>query len=164
MATNEDTLLQQSTHAARSRHGMVTTPHRAASEAGAKVLRRGGTAVEAVIAAGAALTVLYPHFCGLGGDAIWIVADSEGRRDAIMGIGQAAEALPKLDGADALSLNMDNAAAQMTEVGPGVIDFARLLADPSSAAVKHFFVEHDQPAAPMASIEASLRWLQGHAT
>jgi len=74
------------------------------------------------------------------------------------------KALPKLDGADALSLNMDDAAAQMTEVGPGVIDFARLLADPSSAAVKHFFVEHDQPAAPMASIEASLRWLQGHAT
>lgn len=97
MATNENTLLPQSTHAARSRHGMVTTPHRAASEAGAKVLRRGGTAIEAVIAAGAALTVLYPHFCGLGGDAIWIVADSEGRRDAIMGIGQAAEALPKLD-------------------------------------------------------------------
>ena len=83
--------------AARSRHGMVTTPHHAASEAGAKVLRRGGTAIEAVIAAGAALTVLYPHFCGLGGDAIWLVADRAGRRDAIMGIGQAAENLPKLE-------------------------------------------------------------------
>lgn len=83
--------------AARSRQGMITTPHRAASEAGAKVLRRGGTAIEAVIAAGAALTVLYPHFCGLGGDAIWLVADRNGRRYAIMGIGQAAENLPKLD-------------------------------------------------------------------
>ncbi|MDQ1194642.1 gamma-glutamyltransferase family protein [Agrobacterium sp. SORGH_AS 787] len=97
MATRKGIFSHQNTHAARSRQGMVTTPHRAASEAGAKVLRRGGTAIEAVIAAGAALTVLYPHFCGLGGDAIWIVADSEGRRDAIMGIGQAAEALPKLD-------------------------------------------------------------------
>lgn len=82
---------------ARSNKGMVTTPHHTASEAGAKVLRRGGTAIEAVIAAGAALTVLYPHFCGLGGDAIWIVADSSGRRQTIMGIGQAAEQLPVLE-------------------------------------------------------------------
>lgn len=82
---------------ARSNRGMVTTPHHTASEAGAKVLRRGGTAIEAVIAAGAALTVLYPHFCGLGGDAVWIVADGSGRRQTIMGIGQAAEHLPVLD-------------------------------------------------------------------
>ncbi len=88
---------QSENTAARSHKGMVTTPHHTASEAGAKVLQRGGTAIEAVIAAGAALTVLYPHFCGLGGDAIWIVADSEGRRKTIMGIGQAAEHLPVLD-------------------------------------------------------------------
>jgi gamma-glutamyltranspeptidase/glutathione hydrolase len=85
---------QSENDAARSRTGMVTTPHQTASEAGAKVLRRGGTAIEAVIAAGAALTVLYPHFCGLGGDAIWIVADSAGRQQTIMGIGQAAQDLP----------------------------------------------------------------------
>lgn len=85
------------TAAARSRSGIVTTPHHLASEAGAKVLRRGGTAIEAVVAAGAALTVLYPHFCGLGGDALWIVADRTGRRQAIMGIGQAAATLPELD-------------------------------------------------------------------
>lgn len=90
--------MNQSERAAtRSKRGMVTSPHHLASEAGAKVLRRGGTAIEAVIAAGAALTVLYPHFCGLGGDAIWIVADRAGRRKAIMGIGQAANDLPKLE-------------------------------------------------------------------
>lgn len=83
--------------AARSTQGMITTPHHTASEAGAKVLRAGGTAIEAVIAAGAALTVLYPHFCGLGGDAIWIIADRDGRRQTIMGIGQAAEVLPRFD-------------------------------------------------------------------
>ncbi|WP_234704275.1 gamma-glutamyltransferase family protein [Rhizobium nepotum] len=88
---------QSENSAARSMQGMIATPHHTASEAGAKVLRRGGTAIEAVIAAGAALTVLYPHFCGLGGDAIWIVADSSGRRRTIMGIGQAAEHLPVLD-------------------------------------------------------------------
>lgn len=88
---------QSQNPAARSNKGMVTTPHHTASEAGAKVLRRGGTAIEAVIAAGAALTVLYPHFCGLGGDAIWIVADGSGRRQTIMGIGQAAQHIPALD-------------------------------------------------------------------
>lgn len=82
---------------ARSKRGVVTSPHHLASQAGAKVLRRGGTAVEAVIAAGAALAVLYPHFCGLGGDAIWIIADRAGRRKAIMGIGQAASDLPTLE-------------------------------------------------------------------
>lgn len=97
MVAGNTSSLQQTSHAARSRQGMVTTPHRAASEAGAKVLRRGGTAIEAVIAAGAALTVLYPHFCGLGGDAIWIVADRDGRRQSLMGIGQAADNLPKFD-------------------------------------------------------------------
>ncbi|MGF9566122.1 gamma-glutamyltransferase [Neorhizobium sp. BT27B] len=88
---------QTANSAARSRQGMVTSPHKRASEAGAKVLRRGGTAIEAVIAAGAALTVVYPHFCGLGGDAIWIVADRQGRQKAIMGIGQAAAELPVLE-------------------------------------------------------------------
>lgn len=90
-------MYQTETSPARSQHGMITTPHPLASEAGAKILRRGGTAIEAVIAAGAALTVVYPHFCGLGGDAIWIIADGEGRRKAIMGIGQAAAQLPQLD-------------------------------------------------------------------
>ena len=38
------------------------------------------------------------HFCGLGGDAVWLVADREGRRAAFLGIGQAAQALPTFDG------------------------------------------------------------------
>jgi len=71
------------------------------------------------------------------------------------------KALPKLANGDVLSLKMDEAAAQMTEVGPGVVDFARLLADPASQGIRHFFVEHDQPTQPMASIAASLRYLRG---
>lgn len=70
------------------------------------------------------------------------------------------KALPRLDGQDVLSLRMDEAGQLMTEVGPGVVDFPALLADPASRSVRHFFVEHDQPAAPMASIEASLRYLR----
>lgn len=70
------------------------------------------------------------------------------------------KALPRLEGGNVLSLNMDEALALMTEVGPGAVDFPRLLADPASRGIRHFFVEHDQPAAPMASIEASLRYVR----
>jgi hypothetical protein len=47
----------------------------------------------------------------------------------------------------------------MTEVGTGSIDFARIFAD-SDKSIKHFFVEHDQPADPMASIRTSYNYLQ----
>lgn len=80
-----------SVKAASSTKGMVATPHWLATEAGAKVLKRGGNAIEAIVAAGAALSVLYPHFCGLGGDAIWITCDRSGKATAFMGIGHAAE-------------------------------------------------------------------------
>lgn len=70
------------------------------------------------------------------------------------------KALPPLIGGDVLSLKMDDAFAQMTEVGPGAVDFAGLLADPASRGIRHYFVEHDQPAEALASIETSLRWLR----
>jgi oxamate amidohydrolase len=73
---------------------MITTPHWLATEAGAKVLRRGGNAIEALVAAGAALAVTYPHFCGLGGDAVWLVTDEAGTAQTFLGIGQAAAIIP----------------------------------------------------------------------
>ena len=79
---------------AQSRTGMVTSPHTLASEAGAKVLREGGNAIEAAIAMGAVIAVTYPHFCGIGGDAIWMIADAQGRNTVLLGLGQAAENLP----------------------------------------------------------------------
>lgn len=76
-----------------SRRSMVTSPHWRATEAGAAVLERGGNAIEALVAAGAALSVLYPHFCGLGGDAVWMVSDADGDVRSFLGIGQAAQAV-----------------------------------------------------------------------
>lgn len=81
---------QTRTAGAKSRYGIVTTPHWLASEAGARVLARGGNAIEALVAAGAALSVVYPHFCGLGGDAVWMVANETGDARTFLGIGQAA--------------------------------------------------------------------------
>ena len=49
--------------------GMVTAPHRAASNVGAEVLAAGGNAVEAMIAMAATIAVVYPHMTGIGGDA-----------------------------------------------------------------------------------------------
>jgi gamma-glutamyltranspeptidase/glutathione hydrolase len=59
---------------------MVTSPHAAASHAGADVLRAGGSAVDAALAAASALGVLYPHMCGIGGDAFWLVYDAATRK------------------------------------------------------------------------------------
>lgn len=56
--------------------GMVTTPHYLASAAGLHVLRQGGNAVEAALAAAAAVAVVYPHMNGLGGDNFWLIYDA----------------------------------------------------------------------------------------
>ena len=83
---------------AKSREGMVVSPHPLATEAGLAVLQAGGTPMEAMVAAGAVLTVVCPHFCGLGGDAVWLAADKTGRRTTFLGIGQAAARLPHFTG------------------------------------------------------------------
>ncbi|MEI7874639.1 MAG: gamma-glutamyltransferase, partial [Alphaproteobacteria bacterium] len=56
-------------------NGMVTSPHSLASQAGVDVLRAGGSAVDAALATSAALSVLYPHMTGVGGDAFWLIHD-----------------------------------------------------------------------------------------
>jgi gamma-glutamyltranspeptidase/glutathione hydrolase len=59
---------------------MIATPHALATAAGRDVLRRGGNAVDAAIAANAVLCVVYPASCGLGGDALWLVYDPRAAR------------------------------------------------------------------------------------
>jgi len=58
-----------------ARRGMVAAPHHLAAQAGLAVLREGGNAIEAAIAAAAACAVVYPHMNGLGGDGFWLIAE-----------------------------------------------------------------------------------------
>ncbi len=48
----------------------------------------------------------------------------------------------------------------MTEVGKGTIDWARIFSHHEEAGIKHYFVEHDHPTDPMASIATSYRYLK----
>lgn len=49
---------------------------------------------------------------------------------------------------------------RMVEVGKGTIDFAKLFAAREQSGTKHFYVEHDNPADPMASVGTSVRYLK----
>lgn len=70
--------------------GIVVSGHHRASEAGAAVLRQGGNAIDAAVAASAALAVAIPHMNGLGGDAIALYYEARsGRVTAINASGRA---------------------------------------------------------------------------
>jgi gamma-glutamyltranspeptidase/glutathione hydrolase len=76
---------------------MVACPHALASAAGAEVLRGGGSAVDAAIAAAATLGVIYPHMCGIGGDAFWLIYDASSRKVSYLAGGGRAAASATLD-------------------------------------------------------------------
>ena len=81
------------TQCVSSPYAVITTPQSDATEAGHAILREGGTAIDAMIAAAAVLCVTTPHMVGLGGDALWMLQDS-GQVSTISGIGQAGRRLP----------------------------------------------------------------------
>lgn len=62
-------------HTKRALGGVFVSPHHLASQAGRDVLKEGGNAAEAMLAAAAAIAIVYPHMNSIGGDGFWILSE-----------------------------------------------------------------------------------------
>lgn len=68
---------QQARSMVISRQGIVAAEQPLAAQAGASILARGGNAVDAAVAANAALSVVAPMMCGMGGDLFALVYEAK---------------------------------------------------------------------------------------
>lgn len=72
-----------------SSRGMVVTPHHLATQSAMNILRDGGTAIEATVAAAATIAVVYPHMNSIGGDSFWLIIPPHGNPLVIEACGAA---------------------------------------------------------------------------
>src|SRR6266508_4277173 len=61
-------------------HGMVATSQPLAAQIGLEVLKKGGNAIDAAIATNAAMGLMEPTSCGIGGDLYAIVWDAKSQK------------------------------------------------------------------------------------
>jgi len=94
-----------------------------------------------------------PDLVKLQMDVYWM---THGRRDPAAEIRRLGSRVATLHLKD-----MDSTPARgITSVGRGIIDFKAVLAAAADAGVKHYFVEEDAPADPLAAIRTSYRHLE----
>lgn len=110
-------------HSVQGRHGIAVAPHALASQSALAVLREGGNAIEAMVAAAAAIAVVYPHMNGIGGDSFWLMSLNDPARSTppsvigIEGCGAAAMRVNREDYATAGAIPFRGAAASLTVAG-----------------------------------------------
>ncbi|MDP1899337.1 MAG: gamma-glutamyltransferase family protein [Rubrivivax sp.] len=135
-------------HTLKATGGMLVAPHHQAAQTGRDVLREGGNAVEAMVAAAASIAVVYPHMNAIGGDGFWLIHEPGKAPVAIDACGSAAgladrswyagrEALPTRGPGAALTVaGTVGGWAQALELAAGwgtALPLQRLLAD----AIRH---------------------------
>ncbi len=67
----------------RGKHAMVASQHKLASKIGVEIMKKGGNAVDAAIAVGLALAVVYPEAGNLGGGGFMLIRFKDGKTTAI---------------------------------------------------------------------------------
>lgn len=67
----------------RGKHAMVASQHELASQIGVNIMKKSGNAVDAAIAVGLALAVVYPEAGNIGGGGFMLIRDAKGEFFAI---------------------------------------------------------------------------------
>ncbi|MEQ9519757.1 MAG: gamma-glutamyltransferase, partial [Parvibaculum sp.] len=150
-----------------SLHGMCATSHPHAAAEAVAILRQGGNAVDAAIAASAVLCVVEPYNTGIGGDCFALL--SKGGSGDVIGLNGSGRA-PKA--ADAAALRDQGArdiglSSPHSVTVPGAVDaWARLLADHGTMGLGEVLApairiaEEGFPVSPRISLE--WRFLSDH--
>ena len=103
-------------------HGMVCTSHPLASQIGLDILKQGGNAIDAAIAANAALGLMEPTGCGVGGDLFAIVWDAKTQKlYGLNGSGRSPKSMT-LDTLKSMGLEKIPAYGPLPVSVPGAVD------------------------------------------
>lgn len=122
----------------------AATSHPLATATALTILREGGNAVDAAIAASATLCVVEPHMTGIGGDCFVILSEPNGTIHGLNGSGRAPMGIPdghysqrglvEIDGAHAVTVPGAVRAWETLHARFGSIDWTRLFADAANLA------------------------------